>query len=44
MEYMWTRNDTVLTTTSITAVSMSIRSDQSIASLPDVNQFATGTM
>ena len=35
-------NDTVVTTTSITTVSVSMRSAQSMASLPDVIQLAIG--
>ena len=34
----------MVTTTSITAVSVSMRSAQSTSSLPEVNQLATGTM
>ena len=40
---MWTSAETVVTTTSITAVSVSMRSAQSTASVPDENQLNTGT-
>ena len=40
---MWTRNDTVVTTTSMTTVSVSMYSDHGTLSLPTVSQFATGT-
>ena len=38
------QDETVPTTTSITAVSVSMRSAQSTASLPEVSQLATGTI
>src|SRR5271165_6546459 len=40
---MCTTKETVVTTTSITAVSVSMRSAQATASLPEVNQLAIGT-
>ena len=43
MEYMCTKAETEVTTTSITAVSVSIRSDHSTVRLPDAIQVNTGT-
>jgi hypothetical protein len=40
---MWTSDDTVVTTTSITTVSVSMRNAQSTDSVPDENQLSTWT-
>ena len=40
---MWTSDETVVTTTSITTVSVSTRKAQSTESVPELNQESTGT-
>src|ERR1700722_4812086 len=43
IEKKWTRNDTVVTTTSMTAVNVSMRKAQVATSLPEVNQLPITT-